>query len=441
MKKFNFNTLFIIPFLFLASCSSEINYEKIGKDLTAKYSKSKVDCNCDELTASGGHYNEYMKSYVKGSIHKDVVKLNGKLFTGVCETRHKNGNRRSYLSFGGDGTKYGTEATFYENGNIKTFTSVEEFDKDYMIFYDDGKLNSLTKYSENGKIASYLSYYEDGQKYTQYDNSHLIGFYEDGSKALEIKGDSLLSKQAIISSRKGWNHLGEKKLIPLKIYPTTEYQDRFSKFPDESRLGKAYSSIGSVASYGKIYFVFSNIDEGKFNVKITFKGKEIVYQGEIEPDANGVSLSWSGKEEGFNEWEFKLLKYGDEWEKLPKGWFRGDGFDVEPINIEDIPNVSTENSNGEELQSSEEIQDSDIESNQETNESSTEKNDNVNKLIFTVNDPDGYSNLRNKPGGDVLQKVNVGTTFEIIGEKDNHKKVRLNDGTVGYIHKSRVVAN
>jgi|SRR5690554_2472619 len=60
---------------------------------------------------------------------------------------------------------------------------------------------------------------------------------------------------------------------------------------------------------------------------------------------------------------------------------------------------------------------------------------------YTVSDPDGNTNLRKTPGGEVMQLVYEGESFEVIGEKDNHMQVRLNDGTVGYIHKSRVTVN
>lgn len=60
---------------------------------------------------------------------------------------------------------------------------------------------------------------------------------------------------------------------------------------------------------------------------------------------------------------------------------------------------------------------------------------------YTVNDPDGYSNLRKTPGGEILMRINEGELFEVLGEEDKHKKVKLSDGTVGYIHVSRVVKN
>lgn len=63
------------------------------------------------------------------------------------------------------------------------------------------------------------------------------------------------------------------------------------------------------------------------------------------------------------------------------------------------------------------------------------------KELYSINDPDGYSNLRRDPGGEIIKKVYDTEKFEVIGEKDKHKKVKLSDGTIGYIHNSRVVKN
>lgn len=60
-------------------------------------------------------------------------------------------------------------------------------------------------------------------------------------------------------------------------------------------------------------------------------------------------------------------------------------------------------------------------------------------IYYKINDPDGYSNLRDAPKGDVIQKVYDTEQFEVLGEEQGYKKVKLTDGTIGYIHKSRVV--
>lgn len=59
--------------------------------------------------------------------------------------------------------------------------------------------------------------------------------------------------------------------------------------------------------------------------------------------------------------------------------------------------------------------------------------------LFEINDPDGYSNLRQSPGGAIIKKVMQGEKFEVIGKEKDYSKVKLADGTIGFIHQSRVV--
>lgn len=58
---------------------------------------------------------------------------------------------------------------------------------------------------------------------------------------------------------------------------------------------------------------------------------------------------------------------------------------------------------------------------------------------YKVNDPDGYSNLRKSPKGEVIKKVYDTEVFEVIATENDFKKVKLSDGTIGYIHSSRCV--
>jgi|TARA_B110000003_G_scaffold174371_1_gene174021 hypothetical protein len=63
----------------------------------------------------------------------------------------------------------------------------------------------------------------------------------------------------------------------------------------------------------------------------------------------------------------------------------------------------------------------------------------VNPEYFKIEDIDGYSNLRELPGGQVIRKVYNDEKFEVIGEEKKYKKVKFNDTSTGYIHSSRVV--
>jgi hypothetical protein len=57
---------------------------------------------------------------------------------------------------------------------------------------------------------------------------------------------------------------------------------------------------------------------------------------------------------------------------------------------------------------------------------------------YSINDPDGYTNLRATPGGNIIRKVYENETFDIIQPGEPFSKIKLTDGTVGYLHNSRM---
>ena len=59
---------------------------------------------------------------------------------------------------------------------------------------------------------------------------------------------------------------------------------------------------------------------------------------------------------------------------------------------------------------------------------------------YSINDPDGYTNLRATPGGKIIRKVYENETFDIIQPGEPYSKVKMTDGTVGYMHNSRIAS-
>ena len=62
----------------------------------------------------------------------------------------------------------------------------------------------------------------------------------------------------------------------------------------------------------------------------------------------------------------------------------------------------------------------------------------IDVIYYHIEDPDGFSNLRDFPGGKVIRKVYPNENFELLEEVNNHYLVKFNDNSQGYIHKSRV---
>jgi hypothetical protein len=58
---------------------------------------------------------------------------------------------------------------------------------------------------------------------------------------------------------------------------------------------------------------------------------------------------------------------------------------------------------------------------------------------YKIQDPDGYSNMRDAPGGSIIRRVLPNEKFKVSGESRKYKVVEFDNGETGYIHNSRVV--
>jgi len=61
--------------------------------------------------------------------------------------------------------------------------------------------------------------------------------------------------------------------------------------------------------------------------------------------------------------------------------------------------------------------------------------------VFTINDPDGYTNVREekKSTSKILFKINEGEEFKVISKKGDWWEIEFNDKT-GFVHKSRIIS-
>ncbi|MCT7970601.1 SH3 domain-containing protein [Laspinema olomoucense] len=59
-------------------------------------------------------------------------------------------------------------------------------------------------------------------------------------------------------------------------------------------------------------------------------------------------------------------------------------------------------------------------------------------VFWTVQDEEGWSNLRASPGGDIIGRVRSGGRVLKIGGEEDWAEVITSEGTFGYIHSSRL---
>jgi hypothetical protein len=57
---------------------------------------------------------------------------------------------------------------------------------------------------------------------------------------------------------------------------------------------------------------------------------------------------------------------------------------------------------------------------------------------FKIQDPDGYTNMRDAPSGNIIRKVFPNEKFRVSAESGKYKVVIFDNGETGYIHSSRV---
>lgn len=67
-------------------------------------------------------------------------------------------------------------------------------------------------------------------------------------------------------------------------------------------------------------------------------------------------------------------------------------------------------------------------------------NDNLNSTDYTIQDPDGYTNLRKEKNSssEVLQKIKSGENIEVLDNSGDWWQVKTKEGKTGYVHKSRI---
>ncbi|MEX1001904.1 MAG: hypothetical protein WDZ35_07305 [Crocinitomicaceae bacterium] len=486
MKSRGLYHLFFLVLIFLYSCEdggisidpttlSEMSY----KELNEQFGSLEGACDCSELTINRDDCEKNWKGErVEGTCQRQ---LSGKVFKGICETRHGNGNLEYLWTYGEDGKSYGYSLWFFENGKIRDIgyqsgkyekKNGTVFYGDYLSFFEDGSLRLKNEFDMNGtkdgEFVEYYSkdvlksidvyesgvielsesYYSDGSPMFIYDykektfknwypdsghirreesSTQIICYHENGKKMIEIRGSELTEKgmnesdlsfyreNANVFEVKGWNSEGNE------LYVSPEWN------------GFGFSQKSGVDDLVPIKFyegVWAGTVDGKnFILKSQWTNDGIV--GELIE--NGISKTLTGKmvrqSSGHGRyWDNLVLTDSDNvtytlitpqenegviWEKIINtdrggivGRFRLD---------------KESNSDNEHVEESSEVG--------STND------------LYQISDPDGYSNMRKTPGGKVLKKVYEGEYFEVLGEEDVHKKVKLSDGTVGYIHSSRVIKN
>lgn len=61
------------------------------------------------------------------------------------------------------------------------------------------------------------------------------------------------------------------------------------------------------------------------------------------------------------------------------------------------------------------------------------------KSLYKINDPDGWTNMRESPNGKIIRTIDTLERFEIIGNNKNWMLIHLENKQKGFVHNSRIV--
>jgi hypothetical protein len=61
------------------------------------------------------------------------------------------------------------------------------------------------------------------------------------------------------------------------------------------------------------------------------------------------------------------------------------------------------------------------------------------KSLYKINDPDGWTNMRESPNGKIIRTIDTLERFEIIGNNKNWMLIQLENKQKGFVHNSRIV--
>ena len=61
------------------------------------------------------------------------------------------------------------------------------------------------------------------------------------------------------------------------------------------------------------------------------------------------------------------------------------------------------------------------------------------KSLYKINDPDGWTNMRESPNGKIIRTIDTLERFEIIGQNKSWMLIQLENKQKGFVHNSRIV--
>lgn len=275
-------------------------------------------------------------------------------------------------------------------------------------------------------------------------------------------GGSTKNKDTTEETEGGQKTPTDKKINELLPLLSTELSDECFSFP--SFIESPYQEFPDVAAKGGLFF---DGEKRKFNKQYSFYS--------TQRDVSNFHLSWKTEPGSIDNIEittFKNVPF------LKADWTSDDGKNKAEVNMfpvinnEQAPEVNgsiqyaifteywkvigyrkvSENDFYAIIKKMGEIKGVDFSklkivkpTNKKEVSESTEENNNEDinendQEIFTINDPDGYTNVREEKNSKskILFKINEGEEFKVLSKKGDWWEIEFNEKT-GFVHKSRII--
>lgn len=246
------------------------------------------------------------------------------------------------------------------------------------------------------------------------------------------------NNQKIIADLSAKNISSEKKRSTFNTYQNNKAY--FIKTFDINKDGIPDKIVSNVAYQGEDLLVFFGDKSGNYNevletTNFSEDGGNVIKDIYEIPNSKGFTVKTYFPDRGYYEKEFNIVPENNTW--ILKNTIYKTMSDVSENAVKYICDV-TQNIDITKSGWSEKLN-SIPEEGERSKKCRTENVSNSTKQ-YSIQDPDGYTNLRKdkNTSSQILQKINSGENIIVLDNSGDWFLVKTKEGKTGYVHKSRV---
>ncbi|MDH6252772.1 hypothetical protein M2347_002499 [Chryseobacterium sp. H1D6B] len=246
-------------------------------------------------------------------------------------------------------------------------------------------------------------------------------------------------KQEIVKQIFSGSPSNEKKRSTLSTYENNK--DYFIKTFDVNKDGISDKIVSSKPYLGEDLFVFLGNKSGGYNLSLetmnfSEDGGNIIKDVTSIPNSKGLTVKTYFPDRGYYEKEYNIIPENNTW--ILRNTIYKTMSDVSEDAVKYICDV-TQNIDITKSGWTDKINPIPDE-NERNKKCSIEKVSTGVAAQYSIQDPDGYTNLRKDKNrsSEVLQKIKSGESIDVLNKSGEWFLIRTKEGKEGYVHKSRI---